>query len=189
MRFKSILWGALLAMVALWASVGLAQAQAPKEKAGGAPQYKIGVVDMKTLVAEYDKRKSKYEALQKEVDELQAPIDEMSRKIEAAKKDYEEKKDTMTEEERFDMRSRIQADFAVYQSELKKRQQLIDSKEERVLMEVMKDIQEAVDQIAEKENYHLVLNAGTGARQMIVYHSPSIDITSKVLAVLNSDSS
>jgi len=55
-----------------------------------------------------------------------------------------------------------------------------------VLAEVMKDIDSAITKIAEEEKYHLILNnAKSGPEPNILYRSPTIDITSKLLAKLN----
>jgi outer membrane protein len=160
---------------------GTAAAQ-EKENSG----YQIRVVDMQVILAEYDKRKEKYADLQQEVEALQKDIDAMSDRIEANKKKYDEGAG-LTEEERSDLETQIKSDYAEYQSELKKRQLKIDSMEERVLKEVVKDIESAITRIAEKEGYHLILNARNGARSSVLYHSQTIDITSKVLLDLNGE--
>ncbi|HPU99124.1 MAG TPA: OmpH family outer membrane protein [Candidatus Hydrogenedentes bacterium] len=147
--------------------------------------YKIAVVDVAQLMAESKKRKQKYEELQKEVDRLQQELDALQKKIDAAKKSYDEKKSTMTDEERATMRTQIENDLVNYQVETKKRQNLIDNQEELVLKEVAVDIQAAVARVSEQEGYHLVLNASGGLRAPVVYHSPTVDITSKVLAIIN----
>lgn len=182
--------GVLLAvLVAGYAAGALAQtgaktASAETDKAG-ATQYKIGVVDMQFVVAEYDKRKQRYQELQAEVDRLQTEIDRMSTEIEKAKKDFEDRRATMSAEERLDLKNKIDADYVVYRSELERRQRLIDNQEEQVLIEVIKDVEAVLTQLAAEEHYHLILNGKAGPRGAVLYHSPTIDITSKVLALLN----
>jgi outer membrane protein len=177
--------------VVLISGGAMAQAGTPaKESAPASTQastnYKIGVVDMQTILAEYNKRKAKYAELQKEVEALQKDIDDMSTRIETAKKSYEDGQSKMTEDDRFDLKTKIESDYATYRAELEKRQKLIDSKEERVLKEVLTDVEDAINKVAASENYHLILNAKSGPRGSVLYHSPTIDITSKVLAQLNS---
>lgn len=179
----------LVVVVAGYAAGALAQtaaktASAEAEKAG-ATQYKIGVVDMQFVVAEYDKRKQRYQELQAEVDRLQTEIDRMSTEIEKAKKDFEDRRATMSAEERLDLKNKIDADYVVYRSELERRQRLIDNQEEQVLIEVIKDVEAVLTQLAAEEHYHLILNGKAGPRGAVLYHSPTIDITSKVLALLN----
>ncbi|HOH30299.1 MAG TPA: OmpH family outer membrane protein [Candidatus Hydrogenedentes bacterium] len=148
-------------------------------------QYRIAVVDMSLLMAEYNKRKEKYDELQKEVDRLQVEIDAMSQRIEKAKEEYEANRANMTDDERFDKRAQIESDFGQYRSELERRQRLIDTQEERVLKEVVTDIEKVLTGIAEKEGYHLVLNASKGPRASVLYHSATIDITPRILEELN----
>lgn len=155
-----------------------APASAPAPAAGGA--YKIGVVDMQRLVVDYPKRQDAYKKLEVEVNEQQEGINQMSTNIEAAKKSYEDKKATMTEQERLDTKNKIEADYAQYRIELEKRQRMIDNREDSVMKEIMADIEQAIAQIAQTENYHLVLSN----RGAVLYASPTIDITSKVKALL-----
>ena len=161
--------------------VGVPAAQAQDQDS----QYRIAVVDMSVLMAEYNKRKDKYAELQKEVDNLQEEIDAMSARIEKQKEEYENNRASMTDDERFDKRAQIESDFAQYRSELERRQRLIDTKEERVLVEVVSDIEKAIAQVAESEGYHLIFNAARGPKASVLYHSATIEITSRVLQVLN----
>lgn len=147
--------------------------------------YKIGVVDMNAVMTGYDKRKSKYDELTKQVEALQSGVDAMSKKIQAAKDDYDAKKQSLTPEELLDLETKINADYADYQNELKKSQQKIDSMEAQVLREVVTDITAAIEEIAKADNYHLVLNKESGPRGAVLYASTTIEITSKVLDHLN----
>jgi len=147
--------------------------------------YKIGVVDMQAVLAGYEKRKTKYEELQKNVDNLQKGIDAMSKDIQKRKDDYDAKKQSMTPEQLLELETEINADYADYQNELKKSQQKIDSMEAQVLREVVKDIQEAIEAVAKKGNYHLVLNKESGPRSAVLFAQTSIEITSQILDHLN----
>jgi len=158
-------------------SSGVAQAQA---------QYKIAVVDLQMLIKEYDKREQMYGELRAEVDKLQVDIDALSDKIEENKEKYDKNKDSMSDDEEFQLKTEIESDYADYQSELRKRQRIIDNKEEKVLKEVLRDIEKKIALVGSEENYHLILNAGGGTRGGVLYHSPTIDITPKVLEKLNS---
>jgi Skp family chaperone for outer membrane proteins len=152
-----------------------------------AQEYKIGVVDMQTVLAKYEKRKAKYDELQKRVDSLQAGIDAKSKAIEAAKADYDKKRkeNKISSDELSALELKIRGDYVDYQAELTRNQQQIDSMEEEVLKEVLKDVQATVEKIATDENYHLILNHRSGPNSAVLYAATGIDITSKVLAQLN----
>lgn len=173
-----------LVAVMMFALVFSGSASAQSGESGS--QYRIAVVDMSVLMAEYNKRKAKYDELQKEVDRLQVEIDAMSKRIETAKEQFEAQRSTMTDDERFDKRNQIENDFMQYRTELDRRQRLIDTQEERVLKEVVEDIERVIVKVAEQDGYHLILNAAKGPRASVLYHSATIDITSRVLQILNS---
>lgn len=149
--------------------------------------YKIGVVDMSALLAKYDKRKAKYDELQKQVDALQSGITAKSNAIEAAKADYDkkQKEGKIPAEELSALELKIRSDYVDYQAELTRSQQKIDSMEEEVLKEVLKDVQEKLESIATAGKYHLILNHRSGPNGAVLYAAPAIDITSQVLAELN----
>ncbi len=163
-------------------------AQATAKTSEGGFAYKVAVVDVDLLMREYNKRKQKYEELQKEVDAQQKELDAMMARIEADRKKLEDGKATLSDEEKLDLKMKIEQETAAYRAELEKRQKTIDSKEERIIRECLDDIQNAISIIATNENYHLVFNAGKSLKSALIYHSPTIDITSKVLAQLNSGS-
>jgi Skp family chaperone for outer membrane proteins len=150
--------------------------------AGGG--YKIGVVDMQALIADYPKRQQRYDSLQQQVDALQGEIDKMLQGIEQQVKSLEASAATMTEEQRVAARNKIEQDRFNYRMELDKRQRMIDNQEEEVLKEVLGDINKAVSQIAASENFHLILNSRGGSRGSVVWFSPTIDVTSRVEALL-----
>tara|TARA_R110001592_G_scaffold234706_1_gene492435 strand:- start:595 stop:1020 length:426 start_codon:yes stop_codon:yes gene_type:complete len=140
---------------------------------------------MSAVLAKYEKRKDKYADLQKKVDALQAGIDKMSKEIEASKADYDKRKKDLSDAELFALETKIKNDYANYQNELAKNQREIDGMEELVLKEVLKDIQDAINKVAEADNYHLILNDGKGPRGAVLYAAAGIDITPKILLELN----
>jgi len=164
-------------------------AQEPAKSADTGTSYRIAVVDVELVMREYNKRKQKYEELQKEVDAQQKDLDNLMNRIEEDRKKLESGKATMSDEEKLDLKMKIEQEAASYRAELEKRQKTIDSKEERIIRECLDDIQNAINIIATSDNYHLVFNAGKSLKSSLLYHSPTMDITSKVLTQLNSNSS
>ncbi|MBI2435495.1 MAG: OmpH family outer membrane protein [Candidatus Hydrogenedentes bacterium] len=163
------------------AAAAASAAPAAPASSGG---YKIGVVDIQTLIADYPKRKQLYDNLEEEKKKLQAPIDAMSKRIEEAKKAYEDSKSNLSDEERQSTESKIQDDFDAYKLELSKSQRTLDDKEENVLKEVVGDIDKAIAQVAQSGNYHLILNSRGDSRGTVVFAVPGIDITPQVRAIL-----
>ncbi len=162
-------------------------AQDTPKSADTGTSYRIAVVDVELVMREYNKRKQKYEELQKEVDAQQKELDNLMSKIEEDRKKLESGKTTMSDEEKLDLKMKIEQEAATYRAELEKRQKTIDSKEERIIRECLDDIQNAINVIATSDNYHLVFNAGKSLKSSLLFHSPTMDITSKVLSYLNSN--
>ncbi|HOK08307.1 MAG TPA: OmpH family outer membrane protein [Candidatus Hydrogenedens sp.] len=169
--------------------VGMIFAQEPVKTQSSEASYRIAVVDVELVMREYNKRKQKYEELQKEVDSQQKELDNLMSRIEEDRKKLESGKSTMSDEEKLDLKMKIEQEAATYRAELEKRQKTIDSKEERIIRECLDDIQNAINVIATSDNYHLVFNAGKSLKSSLLFHSPTMDITSKVLTYLNSNSS
>ncbi|MBI1319944.1 MAG: hypothetical protein GC168_13530 [Candidatus Hydrogenedens sp.] len=152
--------------------------------------YKIGVVDMQKVMADYEYRKQEYNKLEAKVKELQAPIDALSSKIEALKADYDKlaAKPDKTADDRKDLvakENEIRSQHADYEAMLRQNQLQIDENEKNVLEDVVTKVQAALKEIGEKENYHLILNGREGSGSAVVYHAAALDITSSVLSKLN----
>ncbi len=188
LKFASILLLGVFAAVAALSVLALpAAAQDKAAPASGAGEYKIAVVDMGILLSDYKKRKVLYDQLQKEVDEKQKELDAMEAAINKDKTSYEAQRDGMSEDARIDMRTKIETAITNYRAAMQTRQRMIDNNEERVMKELVGDIQKTIAQVGASEKYHLILNsAGEGGpRAALLYHSTTVDITSKVLALLN----
>ena len=151
------------------------------------PSYKIAVVDMGVLLSDYGKRKQLYADLQKDVDAKQKELDAMEAAINKDTEKLKACKDTMPDAQRMEMETNIRTAITKFQAETKTRQQMIDSNEAKVMKEVMADIQKVIAQVGEQEGYHLVLNAAEegSPRSGLLFHSATLDVTPKVLAILN----
>src|SRR5690606_36604028 len=108
----------------------------------------------------YNRQKSEYEKLKKAQESAQAEIDKISADIEQKKKDYNAKKATMTPDEREQMELAISSQLSTYQAEFKKLQDEIDLKERKLLKDFFQEINTAVQEVGQAENYHLILEAG-----------------------------
>lgn len=171
------------AACALAAALLAAPRAAAQDTAAGG--YKIGIVDMQTVLADYQKRRESYSRLEAEVKSRQAEIDRLSNEIETMKKDYEARRETMSESERSDLRKRIEDKYADYRTKLDANQREIDRREEEVLKEVFKDVEAAIKALAEREGYHLIMNGRSQPRGAVLYYSTTIDVTGALLTALN----
>lgn len=148
-------------------------------------QVKIAVVNLQEVVDQSNLRKAKYVELEKLRDSLQGDLDSLASRIESAQKDFESKAATLSDSDRVDRRTQIETDIRKWRAEMDSRQAQVDAEEKKIMKEVFDGIEKSINGIAEKEGYHLVLRAGALPTGSVVYFSPTIDITSKVLADIN----
>jgi len=149
-----------------------------------AGQYRIGVVSRQQVLKKYNKVKAEYEKLQGKVKTEQTEIDKLSDKIEGMKKDYEAQKETMTQEDRATKEAEVQKEYSQYRNMLATKQQEIDTEEQLLVRTVMAEVDQVVSKIATEQGFHLVLEGSS--RSGVLYYSPTIDITQRVVDALNS---
>ena len=165
--------------------VGLAAPFAwAQEGAGGG--YKIGVVDRKQVFDSYEKQQREFAALETELQSAQSQIDALSERIEKARDEYQSNRDRWDDEERSRRQERLDSDILQYQADYKRLQTEIDAKYARLVQRIRGEIDEAVAQIGQEENYHLILEGDPKSSSGVLYFSTTIDITSKVIEALNS---
>ncbi|GEM_PF-994036 len=159
---------------------------ASQEAAADGKVYKIGIVDRKEVFEKYNRKKDEYDGLQEEVKKRQTIVDELMDRIEKQKAEYDSKKDALSNEEREELESAIESDMRLYRSEFNRLQGDIDKAEERVVKKLFGDIDRAIALVGAEGNYHLVLD-GTprGAAATVVYFSPTLNMTGKVIDYLN----
>jgi Skp family chaperone for outer membrane proteins len=148
-------------------------------------QYKIAVVNRKVVMEGYKKVKGEYDKLQAEVEERQKPIDKLSDKIQGERDAYEKEKDSLTPTERAERENTIQSEFRQYQAELQRQQADIDSKERLMMKKFFAEMDEVIQKISAEQGYHLILDGSGGRMPAVIYFSPTIDISQKVVDALN----
>jgi outer membrane protein len=159
-------------------------AAVPAAVPAAAGQYRIGVVSRQQVLKKYNKVKAEYEKLQGKVKTEQTDIDKLSDKIEGMKKDYEAQKETMTPEDRATKEAAVQKEYSQYRNMLATKQQEIDTEEQLLVRTVMAEVDQVVSKIATEQGFHLVLEGSS--RSGVLYYSPTIDITQRVVDALNS---
>ena len=164
------------------AEAAVAAVPAPSASGSGV-QYRIGVVNRKQVLDKYKKVKDEYKKLQAKVDAEQGDIDKLSKKIEDMKKEYDDQKGSMTPEQKATKEADVQKEYGEYKSLLDKKQREIDADEQLLMRTVLSEIDQVVSKIATEQGYHLVLEGGG---RSVVFYSPTIDITQRVVDALNS---
>lgn len=148
-------------------------------------QYKIGVVNLKAVFEGYSRRQDEYGKLEIERATKQKDVDRLSATIEEQKKKYEEQKEKLSDDDRIQLEDEINANYLEYQTRFKALQGDIDRKERRLLDALYKDIRDAIMEVGAQENYHLILEAGEDNPSGVLYSSPTLRMTQKVIDYLN----
>lgn len=148
--------------------------------------YKIGVVNLKLVFDQYKKKREEFSKLEAEVAEMQKKIDELSKNIEAKKARYDKERETMSEDERIELEDEINAEYMDYQTRFKAFQNDVDRREARLWERLYEDVKMALVEIGARENYHLILESGGDGPTAVLYASPTLNITQKVVEYLNS---
>ena len=183
--FKLAIACSVVLLAAVWSgpmSSAIAAQGAPAAgDASSSTNYKIGVVDMDSVLKDYTKLKTQADALQADRDKLQkdldAKTDTLTKKMEDVKNAPEAERERRSDEIRAELRN-LRADMQRMQGEL-------DDKAAKLKFQTRQDIIKAIQQIGADENYHLILEGDEGGRSTVIFFATSINITSKVINKLN----
>lgn len=197
MRLRAQVLVGMIVVACLLSGVGLAAQKAADAKAataapapaaapaaGGAipaGQYKIGVIDTKAVLTGYNKVSGEYKKLQEEVDARNKEMDKMLEKIQAEDEAYKKERDSLSTTDKTERETKIQNELRQYKAEMEKQQTDIDGKENLLKRRFLGDIQQAVAEIGAQDGYHIILTSSSS-----IYFSPTIDISQKVVDLLNS---
>ena len=150
--------------------------------AGG---YKIGVVDMDRLREDHAWLKGQYKALEDMLKKLESEIEPLLKEIDALSTQLKEGAESLSPSERLALKSKYDAKTLEHQNEIRARQLKIDERELEVNKEAYADIQKVIGELANDQNYHLIIKAQNDPRSQVLYFSAAIDVTSEVVARLN----
>jgi outer membrane protein len=137
---------------------------------------KFAFVDLSRLFSEYGKTKEYDKSLTEKQAAYRSEIDKKTNEV----KQYQDKLNLLSDKEKETKKTEFETKVKTLQDF--ERQKLTDLRKEQDdrMKEIFKDIEEAVKQYAEKEGYSLVFND-----RVFVYQTKSMDITDKVMDILN----
>lgn len=163
----------------------LARAQGAVPHTAVPGQYKIGVVNVKTVFDSYEKQVDEYKDLQDKRDTKQKQIDKLSEKINRNKERYEAEKENMSDVQHTDLEDLIESDYSLYKAEFSRLQEDIDRREKKLLESIFKEIHLAIQEVGAAGNYHLVLEGGETGRSGLLYFSTTLNMTQQIIDYLN----
>ena len=161
----AILWIALVGLVLFAGSARAAD--------------KLGYIDLNRTFSEYNKTKGYDKTLS---DKEKVYADERDKKV-ADLKAFQDKLSLLNDKEREAKGAELQAKVKEFQEYDRQKQGALRKEQDEKMKEILKDIEAAVKQYAEKEGYTMVFND-----RVLVYQSKSMEITDPIIAILNGGS-
>lgn len=163
MRKLSIILGGVL----LGALIFLGTAQAAD---------KLGYVDLSRLFSEYGKTKDYDKVLSSKQDAFQADIDKKAEEV----KQLQDKINLLSDKEKEAKKTDLQTKTEALKEYSRQKGMDLRKEQDEKMKEILKDIEDTVKKYAEKEGFTLVFND-----RVLVYQSKNMEITEKVLELLN----
>ena len=137
---------------------------------------KFAYVDLSTIFTEYNKTKDYDKILETKEGAYET---ERNKKVDEVKQ-LQEKIELLSEKEKEAKTKDLQKKFKSLQEFDRQKQTDLRKERDEKMQEILKDIEGAVRKHAEKEGYTLVFND-----RVLVYQTKSMDITDKIIAMLN----
>jgi outer membrane protein len=137
---------------------------------------KFAYVDLSRTFSEYNKTKDYDKVLS---DKEDAYSGEREKKVTEVKS-FQDKMNLLSDKEKEAKKADLEAKVKNLQDYDRQRQTDLRKEQDEKMKEILKDIEEAVKQHAQKEGYTMVFND-----RVLVYETKSLDITDKIIEILN----
>lgn len=160
--------------VVLWMLAGMLLADVAW--AQGAP--KIGYVDLQRALNESDAGKKAKEEFKVQVDKLQAQLKKQKDEIDNLKEQLEKKSMVMKEEERGNLEGDYRKRLRNFENNYKDSQADLQKKDNELTGAIIHDLQDVIRSYGERENYTLILEAGSTA---VLYGAKNVDLTDAII--------
>jgi outer membrane protein len=139
---------------------------------------KFAYVDLSKTFSEYGKTKDYDKVLG---DKENAYTAERDKKI-ADIKQFQDKMNLLSDKEKETKKDDLETKIKALQDYDRQRQADLRKEQDEKMKEILKDIEDAVKKYSEKEGYTMVFND-----RVLVYQTKDLDITDKILEILNKD--
>lgn len=137
---------------------------------------KFAYVDLSRIFSEFSKTKD----YDKVLSDKQSVYDTERDKRVSEVKQFQDKLNLLSDKEKDAKKTELEAKVKTLQDFDREKQTDLRKEQDERMKEILKDIEEAVKQYAEKEGYTLVFND-----RVLVYQNQNMDITAKIIDTLN----
>lgn len=138
----------------------------------------LAYVDLSRIFSEYNKTKDYDKVLG---DKQTAYETERDKKVSDVKQ-LQDKMNLLSDKEKESKKTDMESKVKTLQEFDRQKQTDLRKEQDEKMKEILKDIEDAVKQYAEKEGYSLVFND-----RVLVYQTKSLDITDKIIGILNKE--
>jgi outer membrane protein len=147
-----------------------------------AQSMNIACVDLKRVVVESDQGKQIQKTLTDEAERLKKNLDSKQDELQKLKDAIEKQSATITPEARTDKEKQYQAKLKDYQRLAGDYQSELQQKDAEYMDKILKELEGIIKTLGEKEKYAVILEKSQAG---ILFSTPSIDVTDKVIAAFN----
>jgi len=156
---------ALCALAFVFAFTGVARAE-----------MKFGFVDLSKIFSEYSKTKEYDKVLGDKQSAYEADREKMVTDV----KQFQDKTNLLSEKEKDAKKGELETKIKSLQEYDRQKQTDLRKEQDEKMKELLKDIDDAIQQYAAKENFTLVFN-----NRVLVYEDKTLDISDKIIEIVN----
>jgi outer membrane protein len=142
----------------------------------------VAYIDLQKVMLESEQGKQIRNSLTQEAERLKKSLDGKQAELQRLKDAVEKQGATITPEARADKEKQYQAKLKDYQRLYNDYQTELQQKDMEYTQKVLKEVEDVVRTLGEREKYSLILEKSQAG---ILYATPAIDITNKVIALFN----
>jgi outer membrane protein len=140
----------------------------------------IAYIDLQRVMVESEKGKEAKQVLTQEAERLKKTLDVKQDELQKMKDAIEKQGITITPEARAEKEKQYQTKLKDYQRLATDYQNELQQKDQEVTQKMLKELEEVIRGLGEKEKYTLILE-----KSQVLFASPTIDITPKVITLFN----
>ena len=140
----------------------------------------IAAVDVRYVVAESGEMKRAYAEVETMKTAMEKELGEMEKELESASESLKRKRTVMSQEQVMEEETALKGRLREYRLKGENMNEQLNNEVTLRRKRVIKALQEVVNEIAQKEDYAVVLDSST-----LLYAGKGVDITEKVLTSLN----
>lgn len=151
-----------------------------------AQESKIGYINTQRVIAESAPAKAAGSKLEQEFSKRQKELSDLQMSLKAMSEKFERDAPTLTDSQRVARQKEFAEQNRDFQRRQRELQEDLNSRRNEELLQVLEKAKKAVKSVAESEKYDLIL-ANEGS-EIVAYSNNKLDITDKVIKILNAGS-